>query len=86
MALVNHKTDVLDVDDEVHKAFYPYKNKREALEQEDSPPIVDPLPPVVSVAREGASVWVPPEDYFSVLCMPQHSVPVVNHPNLTGFG
>ena len=32
MALVNHKTAVLDMDDEVHKAFRPYKNKREALE------------------------------------------------------
>ena len=64
MPLVNHKTTVLDVDDEVHKAFRPFKNKREALEQEDSPPAEVPLPPVVSAAEEGASVWVPPEDYF----------------------
>ena len=34
MALVNHKMVVLDVDDVVHKAFYPFKNKREALERE----------------------------------------------------
>ena len=64
MAFVNHKTTVLDVDDEVHKAFRPYKNKREALEQEDLPPAKVPPPPVVSAAGEGASVWVPPEDYF----------------------
>jgi hypothetical protein len=32
MALVNHKTTVLDVDDVVQKAFYPFKNKMEALE------------------------------------------------------
>ena len=32
MTLVNHKTAVLDVDDVVHKAFHPFKNKREALE------------------------------------------------------
>ena len=31
MALVNHKPIVLDVDDEVHKAFRPFKNK-EVLE------------------------------------------------------
>ena len=37
MTLVNHKTAVLDVDDVVRKAFHPFKNKREALEQEDSP-------------------------------------------------
>ena len=64
MALVNHKTAVLDMDDEVHKAFRPFKNKREALEQEDSPPAEVPLPPVVTTAGEGASVLVPPEDYF----------------------
>ena len=34
MALVNHKTIVLDVDDEVHKAFYPFKNKKEVLARE----------------------------------------------------
>ena len=39
MALVNHKTVVLDVDDEVHKAFCPFKNKKEVLEREVSPPI-----------------------------------------------
>ena len=32
MALVNHKTVVLDVDDEVHKAFCPFKNKKVVLE------------------------------------------------------
>jgi hypothetical protein len=32
MALVNHKTNVLDVDDVVHKAFHIFNNKREALE------------------------------------------------------
>ena len=32
MTLVNHKTAVLDVDDVVHKAFLPFKNKRETLE------------------------------------------------------
>jgi hypothetical protein len=64
MALVNHKTVVLDVDDVVHKAFHPFNNKREALEGEDSPLAEVPLPPVVSIAREGASMWVPPEDYF----------------------
>ena len=64
MAFVNHKTTVLDVDDEVHKAFRPFKNKREALERGDSPLAEFPPPPVVSAAGEGASVWVPPEDYF----------------------
>ena len=64
MALVNHKAIVLDVDDEVHKAFCPFKNKKEVLEREDSPPAKVPPPLVVSAAREGASVWVPPKDYF----------------------
>ena len=64
MALVNHKTAVLDVDDVVHKAFCPFKNKREALEREDSPPAEVPPPPVVTTARKGASVWVSPKDYF----------------------
>jgi len=64
MALVNHKTIILDMDDEVHKAFRPYKNKREALEQEDSPPAEVPSPLVVSAVGVGASVWVPLEDYF----------------------
>ena len=48
----------------MHKALRPYKHKREALEQEDSPSAEVPSPLVVSIAREGASVWVPPEDYF----------------------
>ena len=41
-----------------------FMNKKEALEREDSPSAEVPSPLVVSVAREGASVWVPPEDYF----------------------
>ena len=65
MESVNHKTTFLDVDDVVHKAFHPFKNKREALEREDSPLAEVPLQPVVTAAREGASVWVPPEDYFA---------------------
>ena len=64
MALVNHKMAVLDVDDMVHKAFRPFKNKRKALECEDLPLAKVPPPPVVTAAGEGASVWVPPEDYF----------------------
>ena len=64
MALVNHKTAVLDVDDEVHKAFCLFKNKREAVERGDSPLAEVPPPPVLSIAREGASGWVPQEDYF----------------------
>jgi hypothetical protein len=54
----------LDVDDEVHKAFHPFKNEKEVLEWEDSPSTKVRPPAVVTVAREGASVWVPLEDYF----------------------
>ena len=64
MALVNHKTVILDMDDEVHKAFRPYKNKRKALEREDLPLAKVPPPSVVFVAGVGASAWVPLEDYF----------------------
>ena len=64
MALVNHKAIVLDVDDEVHKAFCPFKNKKEVLEREDSPLVEVPPPPVVTTAGEGASVCVPLEDCF----------------------
>ena len=64
MVLVNHKIIVLDEDNEVHKAFHPFKNKREALEQEDLPPAEVPSPLVVSAVGVGASVWVPLEDYF----------------------
>ena len=38
MALIRHKTCFLGVDGVGHRYFRPFKNKKEALEQEDSPP------------------------------------------------
>ena len=64
MALIHHKTSFLGVDGVVHRHFHPFKNKKEALEQEDSPlPKVPPLP-VAATVKDGAIVWTPPEDYF----------------------
>ena len=58
MALIHHKTGFLGIDCTVHRHFHPFMNKKEALEQEDSPP------PIATAVREGASVWMPPMDYF----------------------
>lgn len=65
MELVSSKTVVLDVDDEMHRVFHPFKNKKSVLQQEDLPPAEIPPPPIDIAVGEGASVWVPPEDYFA---------------------
>ena len=70
--MIHHKIGLLDVDGVVHKPFRPFMNKKEALEREDSPPPEVPPPPVAAIAGEGASVWMPPEDY---------SIPYFEHPN-----
>jgi hypothetical protein len=64
MALIHHKTSFLGIDGAVHRHFHPFMNKKEALEQEGSPPPKVPRPPIVAVAGEGARIWTPLEDYF----------------------
>lgn len=65
MALVSNKTEVLDVDDEMHRVFRPFKNKKSVLQREDSLPAELLPPPADTTAGEGASVWVPLENYFA---------------------
>ena len=64
MALIYHETGFLGVDGAMHKAFQTFKHKKEALEREDSPPPEVPPPPIAAIVGEGASVWMPPMDYF----------------------
>jgi hypothetical protein len=65
MALISDKTIVLDVDDEMHRVFRSFKNKRSILEWEDSPLAELLSSSVDTAAGEGTSIWVPPKNYFA---------------------